>query len=433
MYPFKNKLCELETALYFSFISLCALLPFQFALNPSPGFDLAIVRVIIPIMFFGLLIVQLRKKPLQTKSDLMTYLVVTFGILALVSLSFSHNLFWSFRKLLFLFSIAPIYFIATSLLKNRVRQRAAIAALVAGATAVAIIGIIQFIAQFIFGIDPVYAFLAKYIAPFFLGKSFGAAVLAYPSWLVNSGGTTYMRATATFPDPHMLSYYFGMLAPWSIALAVTSKNKSKWLFLPPLLLIVADICTFTRGGYLALIAGAFVIIPLVSRSTAKKIFLGAAILFMFFTITPSSPVTGRLASSFDVQEGSNQGRLSNWQQALLIMKTHPLGVGIGMYSLTVDPNADYREPIYAHDLYFDVTAELGIQTAILLIIMLYLTLTSFWTTAKKQTFFIAGVSSITIFSIHSLVETPLYSVHIFTLLLIIIALGTITKKYETER
>ena len=145
---------------------------------------------------------------------------------------------------------------------------------------------------------------------------------------------------------------------------------------------------------------------------------------------PHNPVAGRLISSFDIQEGSNQGRLSNWQQALAIIKAHPLGVGIGNYSLAVDPRAAYREPIYAHNAYFDIAAELGIPAAIVFVLILFSTFRSFWIMGKNKPFFIAGVASITIFAVHSLVENPLYSVHILPLFFIIIAISANQQSYE---
>jgi O-antigen ligase len=419
--------------LYKAFIIFCFLLPFQFALNPATGIDLAIVRIIVPIMFLAwLLWAKKNKLPLLEKNKV-TYLLIAFWLLAVFSLPFSHNLSWSLRKLAFLFSLAPIYFVAASVLTDRSKVRGAMAALVGGGAVVAFLGLLQFFAQFVFGIDPVYAFLAHHAAPFFLGHSFAQAVLAYPSWLVNSGGVTYLRAVATFPDPHMFSYYLGMLAPWSIALWATTKTHKKLFLASSVLLVAADIFTFTRGGYVALIAAAIVILPLVSRSVARKLMAGAAVFVLLFALVPHNPVAGRFLSSFDIQEGSNQSRLANWQQALPIIATHPFGVGIGMYSLAVDPNADYREPIYAHDLYLDIAAELGIVTAFVFLALLFFAFRHFWQSAKKQPFFVAGAASLAVFSVHSLVESPLYSVHILPLILVIIALSIHTEQYEEVR
>lgn len=409
--------------LYQFFLIFCTFLPFQFALNPTNEIDLAIVRIIIPILFLTTLFFVLKNKNWSIFKNKITYFVLAFLALAVFSLLFSDNFSWSGRKLLFLLSITPVYFVTIYLLDIKNKKCAAATFLVIGAFLVAFLGIVQFLAQFIFGIDPVYAFLAKNIMPFFLGNSFSKAVLAYPSWLVASEGTTYMRAFSLFPDPHMFSYYLGMLIPWSIGLWAISKNHRKVFFTFSAFLIVADIFTFTRGSYVALIASSLTILPLVSKKIAKKLIIGIITLFLLLTLAPHNAVSGRLVSSFDVQEGSNQGRIENWKQALNIITKNPLGVGIGTYSLAVNPDADYREPIYAHNLYLDIAAELGIISLLVFITLLFFAFRNFWILSKKEPFFIAGVASLMIFAVHSLVETPLYSVHALTLFLIIIAIS----------
>jgi putative inorganic carbon (HCO3(-)) transporter len=306
----------------------------------------------------------------------------------------------------------------------------AVIALVSGGAAVAFFGIIQFTAQFIWGIDSVYKFLAGNITSFFLGNSFAGAVLAYPSWLINSDGITYMRAFANFPDPHMFAYYLGMLLPWSVALWSTTVSHKKMFVIFAFLLIAADILTFTRGSYIALIASVLIVLPLVPKNTAKKLIAAGVFLCFLFLIVPHDPVTSRFMSSFDIQEGSNAVRINNWQQALSIITSHPLGVGIGMYSLAINPNASYREPIYAHNLYLDIAAEIGLLAVIVFIAALFFIFKNFWQAAKKQMFFVAGVASITIFSVHSLVESPLYSVHVLILFLIIAAISAVCLPYE---
>ncbi|MEI7890517.1 MAG: O-antigen ligase family protein [bacterium] len=419
-----------ENIAYYCLIFICAFLPFQFALNPVEGSDLAIIRILIPLVFIGWSFVQVKNKKPLWKNDRTTHLLMAFLFISVVSLIFSQNISWSIRKLLFFFSIIPIYFIGASMLNTEKRKKTAIKMLLLGSFFLSLISMIQFLAQFVFGIDIVYAFIGKNIAPFFLGNSFSKAVLAYPSWLVNVGGTTYFRVIGTFPDPHMLSYYFGMLLPFAIAMWQLSKRHSWFYLLITTLLLIADIYTFARSGYVALIAGILITLPLVSKAGIKKIIMSVLFLFCILMLTPSSPATGRLTSSFDIKEGSNQGRISNWKQALIIVKENPLGVGIGMYPLAIDPDADYRKPIYAHNLYLDIAAELGIPALLVFVSILLLVFISFWKMAKINAFFIAGVSSITIFATQSLVETPIYSVHILTLLMLLIVISLPIKNNE---
>lgn len=415
--------------LYYFFLAFCLLLPFQFALNPAPGIDLAVVRVIIPALSLWLCYDLFKNKKMAEFSDRTTFFLLSLLALSVFSLLFSQNLAWSLRKLAFLFSIAPVYFIAIHACDLPRKIRAALSFLVLGATAVATVGIFQFFSQFIFGIEKTYSFLANSIIPFFLGKSFSAEVLAYPSWLVNSGGTTYMRAFAIFPDPHMFSYYMGMLLPWSLALCATTKNHKGLFFFSSAALAMADVLSFTRGGYIALIVSAVLVLPLVPKTAAKKILIGAAAAVFVLVVSPSSPVTERLGSSFDVNEGSNQARLNNWQQALAVIRNNPLGTGIGTYSLAVDPAASYREPIYAHNLYLDIAAELGIFTVFIFLALLGLSLKNFWKAARSNSFYAAGFASLVVFSTHSLVENPMYSVHILPLFFIVIALSVSINNY----
>ncbi|HEX8974795.1 MAG TPA: O-antigen ligase family protein [Patescibacteria group bacterium] len=407
----------------YAFLAFCALLPFQFALNPTVGIDLPIMRILAPVLFLIWAFFVYKKRLPLPKINRIWPLLGLFIFLAIFSLIFSHNLFWSLRKLSFLISLFLLYFPAFSFFNAPKNQTKALRILTYGAAALSLMGIIQFSLQFFVGIDALQLFIARHVAPFFLGNSFSQAVISYPSWLVNINGVTYMRAFAVFPDPHMFAYYLELLLPFVLVLWANSKGTEKKLLLVCAILIaVADILSFTRGSYLALLFGSLASLPLVSKQTAKKILWGSAALLFLFISIHDNPVASRLTSSFDIHEGSNQGRLSNWQQALEIISKHPLGVGIAMYPLAVDPGADYREPIYAHDLYFDIAAELGVETLAVFLALVTFAIYSFWKNSSLNSIFTAGFASLIIFSIHSLVETPLYSVHVLSLFVIILAL-----------
>lgn len=419
--------------LFHLFLSLCAFLPLQFALNPTKDIDLAVIRVLIPLFFITCLFIISAKKGCSQIKNKTTYYISAFLAMTLFSFFFSQNLQWSIRKLAFLFSIFPIYFIALFLLTTEERKRKTVTALVFGGSLVSFFAILQFSFQFFLGIDRLYSFLGKFIMPFFIGNNFSKEVLNYPSWLVNSNGITYMRAFAPFPDPHMLSYFVGMLLPWSIALWSQSASHKKLFLITSFLLAICDIATFTRGGYLALMVSAIIILPLVSRKTAWKILSGICLFAFLFFAVPKNPVTspiaGRITATFDINEGSNQGRIAIWKSALSIISRNPQGVGIGSYSLAIDKNATYRTPIYTHNIYLDIAAELGIIAAFIFLMTIATTLKNFLEASKENPFYIAGIVSIAIFAIHSLVESPLYSVHVLPLLLIILAISSKNKRY----
>jgi O-antigen ligase len=420
----------------FSLLLILALyLPFQIALNPSEGFDLASIRVVIIVLFLFWLARSLKEKKIIFQRNIQTLLVASFLFLSTFSLFFSINRDWSLRKILFFLSIFPIYFIATSLLDSREKILKTAKYLVIGGSLAALLGIIQFLLQFVFGLKIIYSFWADYLAVPFLGKTFSQAVLQNPSWLVNISGETYFRATATFPDPHMFSFFLGLLIPLALALLVANPKKI-WLSLSFSVLLLADILTFSRGGYLGLGVAAIIALIIfwkeISR-TYKKILLGGLIGLLVLLTVPN-PFSKRFSSIFNLKEGSNSGRIEIWKQATDVILDHPAGgVGIGNYPLEIKPSAAYREPIYAHNTYLDIAVDSGIPNALIWIGILVFSIINFFKRAEKHPLFWGAGLSLIIFSTHSLVETAIFSPVVLTLFLIILSFNNYSTASNEKR
>lgn len=419
--------------MYIFLLSLVLYLPFQIALNPVAGVDLASIRVII-LIFFGIWLAQgLKNKKLQIKNNIQTWLVASFLFFNGLSLVVAKNPDWSMRKLLFLLSIFPIYFVSSQIAFNKERILKIISAIVFSATAIAIVGITQFSLQFLIGVEVVYAFWAKYLTVPFLGNAFGGAVLKNPSWLVNIDGQTYLRATSLFPDPHMLAFYLGLALPLAASLIIKNKKINGPAILACSAILLADVLTFSRGGYLGLFAGLIFAILVSWQKLNKKHKLATNLFFVISIalIVVPSPFSQRFASSFNFKEGSNQGRIAMWQKAGEVALDNPfLGVGIGNYPLEVKPTASYRDPIYAHNVYLDIAAETGILNMFVWLAIVGIAFWSFWKKGKQEKLFFFTAASVVIFSAHSLVETAIYSPVVLTLFLIIISLSNLNLQYE---
>ena len=413
-------------------ISLAIYLPFQLALNPTEGIDLASIRVLIIILFFFWLASGLKNKNLRIKNNWTTGLLISFLFLNFISLFVAKNMDFSLRKILFLFSIFPIYFVVTQVVKNEEKVVKISKALVLGGTIAALVGIGQFLLQFVLGREKTYQLWADYAIVPFLGKSFSAAVLANPSWLVNIGGATYLRATSIFPDPHMLSFYVGMLIPLALGLIFIAKNKG-WPLAAFITLTLCDALTFSRGGYLGILAGiVFLLIFLWRKIGIKyKIAVLALISLMALIFIIPNPLANRFYSIFNLKEGSNQGRLETWNRALEVVKNNPLtGVGIGNYPLEIKPTAAYREPIYAHNTYLDIAAETGIGNALVWMALLLVVGVRLYKKSQKNIFWLAITGSLIIFSVHSLVETAIYSPVVLTLFLLLVSFSNVETNHE---
>ncbi|MFC1608821.1 O-antigen ligase family protein [Patescibacteria group bacterium] len=404
---------------------LAIYLPFQIALSPAEGIDAASIRLFIPALFLLWILIGLKNKHVVIRFNIQTLLVFSFLFFSAFSLFFTENLGWGLRKLLFLLSIFPLYFIASAqLIKNKTLSEKILKYFVIGATIISSIGITQFLLQFFIGIDPLFQLWSKIIIPF-LGKSFAEAVITNNSWLVNLGGSTVFRATSLLPDPHMLAFYLNMTAP--LALGFFLKNKKQVYFYAFSIISLGSFLTFSRGGYLGFI-GAIVFFTLflfyrnITKEHLKK--LAITVFLALIILTTPNPISNRLTSSFNLSEGSNSQRIETWKQSLEVIGNHTfLGVGLGNYALEIKPSASWREPIYSHNLFLDIAAEIGILGVLAWILLLYYSIKSSSATYLKNNRILglAVASSIIAFVVHSIFETALFSVHILPLLLILIS------------
>lgn len=407
----------------FLFLLFFATLPFQFALSPAPGIDLHISRVFTLGLGALWIIISLFRRKLLLPAHAETPLIFSFFFFSAFSLFFADNISWGFRKLAFLLSFVPIFFVAFSVFqKVDMRERFA-KWLVSGSALSAGIGIIQLSLPFAIGLDPTLLFWQKNILPVFSGITFSGVVSEFSSMVANVGGVNVLRASGLFPDPHIASFFWGMTLPLALVLATRSTGHTKIFFsIASALIFVANILTFSRGGYFAIIV-AFIVslvffFPLIIKKYAPELLFSFFIFFAFVAVP--NPIASRLLSSFDSADHSTSGRLAIWEEATNIIAEHPLvGVGLGNYSSEVKPSALYREPRYAHNIFLDISAETGILNGIVFFFLLAFSITRAFKSPSKHLTFAVGFSLL-IFSIHSLFETPLYSVHILPLFLALI-------------
>lgn len=430
----------IETALLF-FIFL---LPFQFALHPFEGIDLALARVLAAAIFLLWAARSLAAKRFIVPPPRPLFFFLAFLLWATLSLLWAGNTFWALRKVLFLWSFFPLFLVFAAALQNP-RFRENIFRCSAGAAALAaLLALLPFFSQFIIGVESVFAFWVGDVLPFFLGPAFSGAVASYPSLLVNVSGVTVMRASGFFPDPHMFAFFLGMSLPLAIALAFEdhSRKRGFWLACAGIILIT-DLLTFSRGGYLGLISGlsVFFLPLLLSFTQRRKQMFRIGMLVIIAGSFFFSPVGARFLSSFSQSDGSNVERLRLWEEAAFFIGERPwLGTGLGNYPLLVKPSAEYREPIYAHNLFLDIALETGLIGLLFFAGFLFSCLSSAWREWRKEREMIplALFSALTVFSVHALFETPLYSVQVLPLFFLLAAAsvyyrGTGTRRKGGER
>lgn len=449
--------------LYAWLILLITYLPLQIALNPGANFDLASVRlfiVILSIIWFGKNILNRKAIKKICSVNIQTTSLLIFLVLAGISLFYAQNVFWGMRKIIYFLSIFPLYVLVVSLIDNYSKIKKTFLVLLGSAGLIGLIGLLQFLSQYIFTLEKVYAFWAIHVLPIFSGFNLGSMILAYPSWLVNIKGQTIMRAFSVFSDPHMLSFYLGLILPSVVIVLYIFKNKRRQdkliIIFTYYLLFVVLLCTFARGSYLAIIATLLVLSGLAGKYLSspmnytgknickyvfnflesRKIALCFCIPLLIF-ILPFTSFSDRFYSSFDLNEGSNTGRLEMWQRASQMGWQHIWqGVGLGNYALSMEARFDYRNPATAHNFYLDLFSEMGIFSVLAWLILILGTVWQLFSKLKNSTeeqkcIIISLIGSLVYFSVHSVFETAVYSPVVLSLFMIILGLSVVVIKKET--
>lgn len=413
------------------FYSLLLFIPFTFALSPAEGIDLQLIRVLLPIIvvLWGVCCLFFRRASLG--NPFIGALVLSFLFFSGISIAVAQNPAWGVRKFVFLLSFFPLYFVAVDLL--RFQSLFVLARVISfSGFLVASLGIVQFFLALLLPIDVILSVFREVVTPFFLGGALGGEVIAHSSWLVNLSGTTVMRAFGVFPDPHVFAFFLGLCLPWPAVLWIKKRNIGYGVSFFTILL--ALFISFTRGAYVGLLMASLLAGVVWFRSLWKVVsqFHVRYVAFMLIggivgvsaVLFVDSPIQQRLLSSFDLSDNSNAGRLVIWQEAVDIILDHPVtGVGLGNYALAVRPEAGYRDPIYAHNLYLDIYAEMGLGAIVVWIVLLGSVGFVLWKRARESVYSWAPFFGLVTFSVHSLFDTALFSVHVLPLLLVTFAVA----------
>jgi O-antigen ligase len=402
-------------------------LPFQWALAPVSGVDLPFSRVFSIALFAIFLAVGLSRRKLMIPVSRETVLLSAFLCVSVLTILWAENGAWAVRRALFIVGYFPLFMVYSSIFSEYpLAVSRFVRAFVMGAGISAAVGILEFFSQFVFGVPVIFRFWTEGVLPIFLGSSFSTAVTQYPSLLVGIGNQTVLRVSSLFPDSHMAAFYFGLALPFSFVLTMGADRAGKKALYGMLsaMILFADVLTFSRGGYVGLGFGlAYLSVRYLRRvsDSGKRTIVPITLVCVFLIAALSSgPVRERVWSSLSPNEGSNRGRLEMYAEAVRRIAERPFGYGLGNYPLVVKPTADYREPIYAHDQYLDIATESGIIGASLFLLVIG---TAFMSLSRSHSrVAAAGAAAVAIFFGHSLFESPMYSVHILPVLLMILAL-----------
>ncbi|MGH9752303.1 MAG: O-antigen ligase family protein [Blastocatellia bacterium] len=173
-----------------------------------------------------------------------------------------------------------------------------------------------------------------------------------------------------FENPNDLATALDLLLPLAVALALISKGVARVFYVVcAAVMAIGVLVTFSRGGFLGLIALGGLLLWKLGRGRRLKITLaGALICGVLLASTPGN-YGSRIATIFNIEQdqtGSAQLRRELAERAALIAIRRPLlAIGMGNFHIySIDEHV-------AHNSYLEIAAELGVIGLIAYLILIF--------------------------------------------------------------
>jgi putative inorganic carbon (HCO3(-)) transporter len=173
-----------------------------------------------------------------------------------------------------------------------------------------------------------------------------------------------------FGNPNDLATGLAILVPISVGLALTRRGIARVAFFACTTLLLAGIIvTFSRGGFLGLVAMGAVLLWKVGRRNRALTTLAFFVMLGVFMMMMPGGYASRLTTILHIEEdptGSAQARRELLNRATSLAITHPvIGLGMGNFHIY-----SIQEQV-AHNSYLEIAAELGLAGLIAYLILIF--------------------------------------------------------------
>jgi putative inorganic carbon (hco3(-)) transporter len=178
------------------------------------------------------------------------------------------------------------------------------------------------------------------------------------------------RIKGLFENSNDLAMHLVSMIPIAVALGLSGRNPLKKLiyFGVTGLMVAAVVVTFSRGGFIGLVAGTFVLVRRLGKKN-RMATTGALVfaVILFVALAPGA-FSSRLSTIFNSAAdltGSSSQRTEVLKRSVWVALRYPLfGVGIG--------NFRYKSPrnLETHNAYTQVAAEMGIAAMVVYILFI---------------------------------------------------------------
>ncbi len=162
-----------------------------------------------------------------------------------------------------------------------------------------------------------------------------------------------------FGNPNELALHLVIMTPIAIALGLGAKSKvMKYIyFIAASMFIAGNVVTYSRGGFLGLLALSAVLIWKLGKQQRMKIFAISGFIFAIFVALAPGEYGQRIFSIFDSSldaVGSSNQRTELLKRSIIVSLRNPWGIGIGNFPIVG------QQHLGTHNSFTEVSSELGI-------------------------------------------------------------------------
>lgn len=405
----------IEESVYFTARSI----PLFLALPITESFDnFNIWRILLLTLFVKLLIIK-RRDILGTIKEIsgiarnslkdafvfvkqnhkLELLIVALLILATLSLLKAEDLGSGIKRIIYFLNLGMLFFAVRYAIDRSNLMRLGKNFIVSGVI-ISVVGIIQLISAYLIHINDFAEFWAFVVERNLYGDTWAQIAISANTWFAYFNETIHLRMFSSFPDSHSFPVYLltasifvaSFIAFKKIALDHTCKPAITILSIFSLCMVLSG----TRGIWAAIIFPVFILgFYLFKKVDSKKyiLILSLPIILFIIALLVSQPIfsskqfrlaenttdsadevlVSRIASIFDTQEVSNQGRIYIWKESIKSIASNPiLGVGIGNFPTVLKQDIEMsRAGSSAHNLFLQILSEMGIFAFAVFLMLVY--------------------------------------------------------------
>jgi len=164
-----------------------------------------------------------------------------------------------------------------------------------------------------------------------------------------------------FENPNDLALHLSTIVPLAVSMFLGGRHIMKLVYLAcSVLMIAAIICTFSRGGFLGLIAVGLVLAWKFGRKNRTLVIIVSVVTLVVVVALAPAEYGGRLTSIWggDITGSSSARQELFWRSVIVALRYPLLGVGMGNFHFR-----SIHEQV-SHNSFTQVASELGIPAMI---------------------------------------------------------------------